>query len=51
MNIYIYGGSSRFSSNNTIVKGNVMPQLNQNYTFDYKKGMLLVAYPNFNVAT
>ena len=51
MNIYIYGGNSRFSSNNAIVKGNSQASVGQNYTFDYKKGMMMVAYPNFDATT
>ena len=51
MNIYIYGGSSRFNSNMTVIEGNNQAQIGKNYTFDYKKGMLLIAYPNFDKQT
>lgn len=45
MNVFLYGGNSRFNATESVVPGNGQVELNKPYFVDYQKGMLLVAYP------
>ena len=51
MNVYIYGGQSRFDATESIVKDNMQAVVGKNYTFDATQGILVVAYPNKDVDT
>ena len=46
MNVFIYGGLSRFEAKTSIIRGNVQPELNKVYSIEYAKGMLVIAFPN-----
>jgi len=48
MNVYVYGGDSRFTATESIVEGNAALKAGRTYTVDYQTGMLLVAYPTEN---
>ena len=48
MNVYLYGGNSRFNATKEIVDGNEQPLVDTNYTITYSTGMFLIAYPNEN---
>ena len=45
MNVYLYGGQSRFNATTKIISSNRQVDAKTNYTIDYQEGMLLVAYP------
>lgn len=49
MNVYIYGGLSRFEAKTSIIRNNEQPELNKEYSIEYTKGMLVVAYPEQQV--
>lgn len=51
MNVYIYGGSSRFNATIPLVKDNEPIETGKTYTIDANDGMLIVAYPNHEVDT
>lgn len=51
MNVYLYGGESRFNATQSIVEGNEKVEVGREYSIEYKKGMLLIAYPNYLVDT
>jgi hypothetical protein len=51
MNVYLYGGSSRFSANLPVVENNEPVSVGQTYQIDSGTGFLLVAYPNTDVDT
>ena len=45
MNVYIYGGLSRFEAKTSIIRDNAQPELSKVYSIKYTKGLLVVAYP------
>lgn len=51
MNVYLYGGNNRLNATISMVENNDQVIPGKTYSIDYKKGMLLVAYPNTNVTT
>merc|ERR1712080_234866 len=51
MNVYLYGGNSRFNATIPLVKDNAAVETGKTYTIDSNEGMLLVAYPNHEVDT
>ncbi len=51
MNIYIYIGNQRRNATESIIDENNRVELNFNYTIDYEKGMLIVAYPKEDLDT
>ena len=51
MNIYLYGGSSRWQATENIIPQNARAVVGQKYKIDYQIGMVLVAYPNAEVDT
>jgi len=51
MNVYLYGGNSRFNATIPLVKGNEAVETGKTYTIDAAQGMLLIAYPNQDVDT
>jgi len=51
MNVYIYGGQSRYDATESIVKDNMQVEVGKNYSFDATKGILVIAYPNQDVDT
>ena len=46
MNVYLYGGSDRFSATIPIVQNNEAVTQGQTYRVDSETGFLMVAYPN-----
>lgn len=48
MNVYVYGGQSRLTANETIIPGNGQAAVGQTYSVSVGKGLLIVAYPNEN---
>ena len=46
MNIFLYGGTSRFNATEQVVSSNEAAEINTNYTISFTSGMLLVAFPN-----
>ena len=51
MNVYLLGGKDRDSATNKIVKDNEKVELEETYVFDYKEGIMVVAYPNKDKST
>lgn len=51
MNVYLYGGTSRFNATESVVENNAPVELGKTYLIDHKTGFLLVAYPNEGKAT
>ena len=51
MNVFLYGGKNRTVATKSIVADNASPQEGEIYAFDYNEGILVVAYPNKDVAT
>ena len=51
MNVFIYGGQSRFDATESIIKDNMQAEAGKTYTFDATQGILVVAYPNKDVDT
>jgi len=51
MNVYLYGGKSRFEATESIIDGNNQANVGQTYSIGVDKGILIVAYPNENVDT
>lgn len=51
MNVYIYGGNSRYEATESIVPGNDQITVGETYSIGVDKGFLIVAYPNENVET
>lgn len=46
MNVYIYGGSSRFTATDSVISGNQQATAGSTYSISVSKGFLIVAYPN-----
>ena len=46
MNIFLYGGNSRFNATEQIISSNEPAEVNTNYTISFTSGMLVVAFPN-----
>lgn len=46
MNVYIYGGSSRFTATESVIAGNQQATVGSTYSISVSKGFLIVAYPN-----
>ena len=46
MNVYLYGGPSRYQATQSVTENNIPIELDQTYTIDYRIGFLVVAYPN-----
>jgi hypothetical protein len=51
MNVYMYGGNKRDNATVSMIDKNQMAKVGQNYTMDYRTGVLLVAYPNIDTTT
>ena len=51
MNVYMYGGTSRSNATETMITNNEQALVGQNYTMDYLKGVVIVAYPNEDATT
>ena len=51
MNVYLYGGKSRFEATESIIPGNNQANVGQTYTVGVDKGIMIVAYPNEGVET
>jgi len=51
MNVYLYGGLSRSNATLPIVEGNMQVELEKTYSTNSTNGLLLIAYPNYDVAT
>jgi len=51
MNVYLYGGPSRYQATKSILPGNAEVEVGQVYKVDYRIGFLLVAYPNEGMTT
>lgn len=49
MNVYIYGGKSRYDATMSLTEQNLPVVIGKNYTVPVEVGMLIVAYPNENV--
>lgn len=46
MNVFLFGGKDRLSATSKIVKDNEKAEVDETYSFDYKEGILVIAYPN-----
>ena len=46
MNVYLYGGPSRFQATKSVTENNEQVELGKTYSIDYRVGFLLIAYPN-----
>ena len=51
MNIYIYGGSSRWQATENVIPSNSWAEVGGKYKIEYEIGMLLIAYPNAELET
>lgn len=51
MNVYMYGGSDRFTATESIIENNQQAEENEVYEVDSKKGLVLIAYPDANTDT
>ena len=51
MNVYVYGGKTRFSAYENITENNTMAELGKLYNISAYRGLLVVAYPNANKDT
>lgn len=51
MNVFLYGGNSRFNATIPMIEGNEPVKVGETYTIDSTLGMLLVAYPNAGIDT
>lgn len=51
MNIYIYGGNTRYTAPKSIVDNNLPAELGIQYSINVEEGLLVVAYPNKDVYT
>ena len=51
MNVYIYEGKDRHTANKSIVANNEQPSIGKEYGVDFTSGILIIAFPNENVAT
>lgn len=47
MNVYLYGGKSKFEATESLIYNNEQAAVGQTYSIDVDKGILVVAYPNF----
>ena len=45
MNVFIYGGKDRFTATKKIVPENRNPTKDEIYAFDYREGIVVVAFP------
>ena len=46
MNVYIYGGKSRFEATESVIYENEQATVGETYSINVDKGFLVVAYPN-----
>lgn len=46
MNVYLYGGKSRFEATQSMIPGNNQANIGQSYSIGVEKGIMIVAYPN-----
>lgn len=51
VNVYIYAGRSRDRATESIIPGNIQPEIGTQYAVPAEKGMLVVAYPNKDADT
>lgn len=51
MNVFIYGGRSRYEATESVVLGNQQATVGQTYSIEPSKGFLIVAYPNEQVTS
>ena len=51
MNVYIYGGPSRFEATKSIIPGNEQAEAGVTYEIGVENGLLIVAYPNEDMET
>lgn len=46
MNVYLYGGKSRFEATESMIAGNNQATIGQTYSIGVESGIMIVAYPN-----
>jgi hypothetical protein len=51
MNVYLYGGKSRFEATQSMIPGNNQAAVGQSYSIGVEGGIMIVAYPNENKET
>lgn len=51
MNVYLYGGKSRFEATQSMIPGNNQATVGQSYSIGVESGIMIVAYPNENKET
>jgi len=51
MNVYLYGGKSRFEATQSMIPGNQQATVGQTYSMGVESGIMIVAYPNEDMET